>query len=36
MPQMQRRGTVKETVPRVLLISAGVLIVLAMTSLTHA
>lgn len=36
MPQMQRRATVKETVPQVLLISAGVLIVLAMTSLTHA
>jgi zinc and cadmium transporter len=33
MPQMQRRGTVKETVPQVLLISAGVLIVLTMTSL---
>ncbi len=36
MPQMQRRATVKETVPQVLLISAGVLIILAMTSLTKA
>lgn len=36
MPQMQRRATLKETVPQVLLITAGVLIILAMTSLTKA
>jgi zinc and cadmium transporter len=35
MPQMQRRATVRETVPQVILITAGVLIVLLLTRATH-
>jgi zinc and cadmium transporter len=35
MPQMQRRATVRETIPQVLLISVGVMIVLALTSHLH-
>jgi len=31
MPQMQRRATLRETIPQVILIAAGVLIVLALT-----
>jgi zinc and cadmium transporter len=31
MPQMQRRATMRETIPQVLLIAAGVVIVLFLT-----
>jgi len=36
MPQMQRRATLRETIPQVILIAAGVLIVLALTHQAHA
>jgi len=36
MPQMQRRATVRETVPQVLLIALGVVIVLLLTGNAHA
>lgn len=36
MPQMQRRATVRETIPQVLLIALGVVIVLLLTSNGHA
>ncbi|MDB5841509.1 MAG: family metal transporter [Herminiimonas sp.] len=36
MPQMQRRATVRETIPQVLLITLGVVIVLILNSRTHA
>ena len=36
MPQMQRRSTWRETIPQVLLIGAGVLIVLLLTARDHA
>ncbi|WP_446719244.1 ZIP family metal transporter [Herbaspirillum sp. C7C2] len=35
MPQMQRRATLRETIPQVILIAAGVLIVLALTRHAH-
>nr|WP_256497587.1 ZIP family metal transporter [Herbaspirillum sp. WGmk3] len=35
MPQMQRRATLRETIPQVILIAAGVLIVLALTHQAH-
>ena len=35
MPQMQRRATLRETVPQVLLISTGVVVVLLLTRLIH-
>jgi zinc and cadmium transporter len=35
MPQMQRRATLRETIPQVILIAAGVLIVLALTRQAH-
>jgi zinc and cadmium transporter len=35
MPQMQRRATLRETIPQILLIGAGVLIVLFLTSQGH-
>ena len=36
MPQMQRRATLRETVPQVILIAAGVLLVLALTHQAHS
>jgi len=36
MPQMQRRATVRESVPQVLLIALGVAIVLGLTHYTHS
>ncbi len=36
MPQMQRRATMRETVPQVLLIALGVVIVLFLTGHSHA
>jgi zinc and cadmium transporter len=36
MPQMQRRATLRETIPQVLLIAVGVGIVLFMTGRAHA
>jgi zinc and cadmium transporter len=35
MPQMQRRATLRETIPQILLIGAGVVIVLFLTSHNH-
>jgi zinc and cadmium transporter len=35
MPQMQRRATLRETVPQIMLISVGVLVVLFVTGQTH-
>lgn len=35
MPQMQRRATLQETIPQVILIAAGVLIVLYLTGHAH-
>jgi zinc and cadmium transporter len=35
MPQMQRRATMRETVPQVVLIAAGVCIVLFLTAHRH-
>jgi zinc and cadmium transporter len=35
MPQMQRRATLRETVPQIILIAAGVLIVLFLTRHHH-
>jgi len=35
MPQMQRRATMKETIPQIILIALGVLIVLYLTQHTH-
>ncbi len=35
MPQMQRRATIKETVPQIILIALGVLLVLYLTAHTH-
>jgi zinc and cadmium transporter len=35
MPQMQRRGTLRETIPQIVLIAVGVLIVLYLTSHEH-
>ena len=35
MPQMQRRATVRETIPQVLLIALGVVLVLFLTSQTQ-
>jgi zinc and cadmium transporter len=36
MPQMQRRATLRETIPQVILIALGVAIVLVLTSHAHA
>jgi zinc and cadmium transporter len=36
MPQMQRRATLRETIPQVILIGLGVVIVLVLTSHAHA
>jgi zinc and cadmium transporter len=36
MPQMQRRATLRETIPQVLLIAVGVGIVLFLTGSAHA
>jgi zinc and cadmium transporter len=36
MPQMQRRATMRETIPQVLLIALGVAIVLGLTGSAHA
>ena len=36
MPQMQRRATLKETIPQIILIALGVMIVLYLTSGHHA
>lgn len=36
MPQMQRRATMRETVPQILLVSLGVLIVIFLTKMSHA
>jgi len=36
MPQMQRRATLKETIPQIILIALGVMIVLYLTSQHHA
>lgn len=35
MPQMQRRATIRETIPQILLITLGVLVVLFLTSRSH-
>jgi zinc and cadmium transporter len=35
MPQMQRRATLRETIPQILLIGAGVAIVLFLTRHAH-
>jgi zinc and cadmium transporter len=35
MPQMQRRASIRETIPQVLLIGLGVLIVLFVTNRAH-
>lgn len=35
MPQMQRRATMRETIPQVFLIALGVVIVLFLTSSAH-
>ena len=35
MPQMQRRATLRETIPQILLIAVGVLVVLFLTGQTH-
>ena len=35
MPQMQRRATMRETIPQVLLIALGVAIVLFLTASAH-
>ncbi|HEV2609723.1 MAG TPA: ZIP family metal transporter, partial [Noviherbaspirillum sp.] len=36
MPQMQRRATMRETIPQILLIAVGVAIVVFLTSQSHA
>jgi zinc and cadmium transporter len=35
MPQMQRRATLRETIPQIFLIAVGVAIVLVVTGQTH-
>jgi zinc and cadmium transporter len=35
VPQMQRRATLRETIPQILLVAVGVLVVLFLTSKGH-